>query len=947
MRKTLPQQSSRYNVCHDSLRAHILPNDAHQNPSRPRLLHRPAFYRMNTHPFLGRATTLLAALYCLFAFPLFASSPVKVGTVIHQGFTAPLETNGWNSNGPGQIKAVLEKDGSVTFEVSATDSSHTNKLSRAFPISGLRGCTIRASARVRAENVSKRPQPWNGPKLLLQVSSDSGAGTAYPQANIPDDSFDWKEFSVIAGIPNNATSVALVIGLENVTGKISVTDLKVTVIEAPASDAPINTVSGPAFKGHDLPALRGAMVPITITPESLRVLGQDWNANLIRWQLGGTFHMEGLETPDYDAVLNAELTRFDAILPYCEQYGLRIVLDLHSLSKRLFTSLENQNRLVSTWQRLATRYKGRDIIWAYDIANEPSQSGWQEGALLWNDLATRVARAIREIDPQKPIIIEPELMAVPTGFESLRPVPVNNVIYSVHMYHPDPMTHNRVWDPNQTVFTYPGVIDGKYWDKAELERSLAPVIAFQKRYNVHIFVGEFGAVRWSPGAHEYLRDCIDIFESNNWDWAFHAFREWPGWSPEHNNDINDNRPSSTPTNREQLFRSWFARNLKANNIKTSSVPASSPVIKRMLFVGDSITQHAPAPELGWQGNWGMAASAQENDYVHRLAARFAIEQGSTPAVTIHAKGGGTIAGKLADTTHLANLAREADLIIVQLGENDHDVSEDGFSRPYDRLLSLLAEANPSARILCTGVWGPPSGNHIKDNFIRTLCANRRLAFADLTAANAAPENRALATGLWTHRGVNWHPSDAGMNAYAEAIWKAFQAGDAAIPAIPSAVTTNSFPTSPLLEESFASAATPLRWTPRPTVVSISGHENANRAMEVKTEDASSIVLHRLSLPLDNFTGRTVTVSARVKASNLSAPPKPWNGVKLMLDIQDAEGRHNYPQAPVSVSVNLDWSEIRFTQRIPENTVALALVTGLERVSGTLLVTDIRITAIAP
>ena len=27
-------------------------------------------------------------------------------------------------------------------------------------------------------------------------------------------------------------------------------------------------------------------------------------------------------------------------------------------------------------------------------------------------------------------------------------------------------------------------------------------------------------------------DCIDIFEEYGWDWSYHAFREWGGWSVE-------------------------------------------------------------------------------------------------------------------------------------------------------------------------------------------------------------------------------------------------------------------------------------------------------------------------------------------------------------------------------------------------------------------------------
>ena len=42
---------------------------------------------------------------------------------------------------------------------------------------------------------------------------------------------------------------------------------------------------------------------------------------------------------------------------------------------------------------------------------------------------------------------------------------------------------------------------------------------------------------------------------------------------------------------------------------------------KVLIIGNSITKHSPSPSNGWLGNWGMAATSAENDYVHILISR--------------------------------------------------------------------------------------------------------------------------------------------------------------------------------------------------------------------------------------------------------------------------------------------------------------------------------------
>ena len=91
---------------------------------------------------------------------------------------------------------------------------------------------------------------------------------------------------------------------------------------------------------------------------------------------------------------------------------------------------------------------------------------------------------------------------------------------------------------------------------------MAHVLEFQQKYDVPIYVGEFSAIRWAPenSAYRYLNDVIEIFEEYGWDWTYHAFREWSGWSVEHTEDRSNNSPATEPTERELLLRRYFKKN---------------------------------------------------------------------------------------------------------------------------------------------------------------------------------------------------------------------------------------------------------------------------------------------------------------------------------------------------------------------------------------------------
>jgi endoglucanase len=497
------------------------------------------------------------------------AAPAKGGIIYQETFEGAGAAKGWS--GAPKFEAGHQSAKAVAI---VQGNPGANTISRTLPVEAMRGCAVRVSAMVKAENVSAKPNPWNGIKCMLIIEAPDGK--QYPQAPLDTGAFDWRRALFTAKIPADATKVSLILGLEQVSGKVWFDDLNITIAKVPPTTVP-KPVAGPMFKGHNLPRLRGTMISPNIDEDGLRTLGKDWGANLIRWQLIRILKPgQPSSLADFDKWVDGELKKLDAALPLCEKYGIYVALDLHSppggkatvsgyvgSDDSLFTSKAAQDKFVEFWQHTARRYKDTKMIWGYDIANEPVEEMVEEGCDDWPALAERAARAIRAVDPQRAIIVEPAQWGSPDGLRDFVPLGVPNIVYSVHMYIPHQFTHQNVYEQVKPL-RYPGEIAGKNWDKAQLELALKPAIEFQKKYNVHLYLGEFSAIRWAPdnSARRYLKDVIELFEKYGWDWSYHAFREWQGWSVEHTEDRANTRRATAPTDREQLLREWFGKNQK-------------------------------------------------------------------------------------------------------------------------------------------------------------------------------------------------------------------------------------------------------------------------------------------------------------------------------------------------------------------------------------------------
>ena len=500
-----------------------------------------------------------------------APTPQRGDVVFEADFDQADALEGWEWASAARIVEGRDGSPSLSIGVPAGPGPAGRMVRHPLDVHRMRGCKLHFEAQVKAQDVAEPPKPWNGVKFMLHYLTP--AGPRWTQHNNVHGTFDWKPVRFAVYVPDDVTQAWVYLGLEHTTGRAWFDAIRVTVARAPTLP-PSARREGPAFKGHHLPRLRGAMVRQKVDEDSLRVFGEEWNANVIRWQLGRHFVPNVRPDPgdleSYDRWLDGALAQMDARLPACEKYGLMVVVDLHFKpghavdgQHAMFRERKYQDKFVDVWRKIAARYRGRRVVWGYDLANEPSEGVVADGLLDWQDLAERTAKAIREIDPDTAIIVEAAQGGNPHGFNYLYPIDAPGVVYSVHVYVPHTFTHQGV-KGRPSGFTYPGQIDGKHWDKERLRQALEPVVKFQRRYGVHIYVGEFSAIRWAPdhSAYRYLRDCIDLFEEYGWDWTYHAFREWSGWSVEHGEDRETNKPAPEPTDRQKLLTGWFAKNAK-------------------------------------------------------------------------------------------------------------------------------------------------------------------------------------------------------------------------------------------------------------------------------------------------------------------------------------------------------------------------------------------------
>ena len=216
------------------------------------------------------------------------------------------------------------------------------------------------------------------------------------------------------------------------------------------------------------------------------------------------------------------------------------------LIESVWTDQEAQDAWVQMWRYTAQRYRSNPIVVGYDLMCEPNSAGalldiWEPEEFFadyggttydWNQLYPRLSAAIREVDPDTPILVGAMGWSAVRWLPYLQPAGDDRTVYVVHQYEPqDDYTHQEPGGRN----TYPGELDLDWdgqpesFDRGWLDEYLSIIDRFQQKTGAPVAVNEFGVVRWVPGAEAFLNDEMDLFERRGLN---HALWVWdPDWAP--------------------------------------------------------------------------------------------------------------------------------------------------------------------------------------------------------------------------------------------------------------------------------------------------------------------------------------------------------------------------------------------------------------------------------
>ncbi len=245
-------------------------------------------------------------------------------------------------------------------------------------------------------------------------------------------------------------------------------------------------------------------------------------------------------------------------LDWCGENGLRAIIDVHILrshhfnegEKPLWTDPAAQEHFYNLWRDLCAAFESRPLdMVAYELMNEAVA----DDAEQWNRVAHGAIAAIRELEPERIIVLGSNKWNSPDTFDELAVPDDANLILTFHFYLPFLLTHYTAsWTPLHRYrgpVHYPGravtddeiaavdeetlrLLGGErgdilasdlvaHHDRDVLAELMAKPIAVAKEKGLPLYCGEWGCISEAPRPDRmrWYADARSVFEENGIGWA--------------------------------------------------------------------------------------------------------------------------------------------------------------------------------------------------------------------------------------------------------------------------------------------------------------------------------------------------------------------------------------------------------------------------------------------
>lgn len=261
----------------------------------------------------------------------------------------------------------------------------------------------------------------------------------------------------------------------------------------------------------------------------------------------------------------AEFDRLLGAFGWCQDAGLRVIVDLHTIESHHFNATNDglrntlwdsgaaQARFLDMWRELSARLRHLPLDGvAYEFLNEPVAEDPED----WNKLVRKAHALIRGMEPDRVLVIGPNRWQQPE-FMPVLDVPAGdpNIVLSVHSYAPLLFTHYRAYWVSFRDFTgpvrYPGTIAvepaelaamrasappqfrletadaDEDWGPDRLGQMFAPAVSRARELGLQLYCGEFGCLPTVDRAQRlaFYRDITGVMRAAGMAWA--AW-EWKG-----------------------------------------------------------------------------------------------------------------------------------------------------------------------------------------------------------------------------------------------------------------------------------------------------------------------------------------------------------------------------------------------------------------------------------